>query len=270
MLRPFVHHFALLLLLASVCSAFDHEYAGYAAVLQADVKGGLVDYASLKQNRAGLDRFVEEIKSVTEADYKSWTREQQLAFWINVYNAWMCRIVIDHYPIHGDRMIGFLYPENSVQRITGIWDGIRLGTAGREVSLNDIEHKILRPVFHEPRIHFAIVCASKGCPVLQNEPYRASALEQQLEASAHGFIQDPSKVRLNRAAGKLELSKIFNWFYEDFDAMADPSWEHLYGDEAGPVAFVSKHVASTDAAFLKSRAVKIGYFDYDWSLNEKK
>lgn len=267
------HRFLLLtfIIFCSSASAFDHEYRDYGEVLKANVKDGLVDYAALQNDRKGIDQFVRQLGAVTTNEYEDWSRDQQLAFWINAYNGWFLQIVIDRYPIRGGRLLGVLYPDNSVQRISGIWDNIKTRSAGREVSLNDIEHKILRPIFKEPRIHFAIVCASIGCPALRSEPFRASALQEQLETAARDFINNPAKVRWNSGQKKLELSKIFDWFSEDFASFADESWRTRYSKkQAGPVAFSSKYLSPEVAETLKKDAVKVVYLDYDWHLNERK
>ncbi len=267
-----IYHRFLILTFIIFCSsafAFDHEYREYGDVLKTYVQDGLVNYAALQKNRKGVDQFVKDIGTVTKNEYDAWSRDQQLAFWINTYNGWFLQIVIDHYPIHGGRLLGVLYPENSVQRIPGIWDDIQTGAAGREVSLNDIEHKILRPIFKEPRIHFAIVCASIGCPALRSEPFRVSSLQAQLEDAARDFISNPAKVRWNADQKKLEISKIFDWFSEDFAVFADESWLKLYSKkQGGPVALISKHLPASEA--LKKSKVKVDYLDYDWHLNERK
>jgi hypothetical protein len=263
--------FLILILLATRLYAFDHQYQEYGEVLKAYVKNGLVDYAALQKNRIGIDHFVKQIGAVNAEEYQSWSRDQQLSFWINTYNGWFLQIVIDRYPIRGSRILGLLYPENSVQRIPGIWDNVRTKAAGRDVSLNDIEHKILRPIFQEPRIHFSIVCASLGCPLLRSEPFRPDVLQSQLEDAAKAFINNSSKVRWNPDRNTLQLSSIFDWFADDFQAAADESWRKLYSKKnAGPVAFVSKYLPAEVAAALHKSEAKIDHFDYDWTLNDSR
>jgi Protein of unknown function, DUF547 len=273
-MKPMIYHRFLLLTFIIFCGnaqAFDHEYRDYGEVLKTYSKDGLVDYAALQKNRKGIDQFVKDIGVTTRNEYESWSHDQQLAFWINTYNGWFLQIVIDRYPIRGGRLFGVLYPENSVQRIPGIWDNIKTRAAGREVSLNDIEHKILRPIFKEPRIHFAIVCASISCPVLRSEPFRASSLQGQLEDAARDFVNNPTKVRWDANEKKVEISKIFDWFSEDFASFADESWLKLYSKkQAGPVSFVSKYLPAATGETLKNGKVKVDYLDYDWHLNEQK
>ncbi len=266
-----IRFFLVFAFLTVQVQGFDHEYRGYREVLTAYAKEGLVDYAGLQKNRSGIDQFVQEIGSVKDAEYRAWKSEQQLAFWINTYNAWFLQIVIDRYPIQSKRLFGVFYPENSVQRISGIWDGIKTRAADREVSLNDIEHKILRVVFKEPRIHFSIVCASIGCPLLRSEPFRPDQLGSQLEDAVRSFVNNPAKVRWNESVKILELSRIFDWFADDFDSASDETWRKNYSKHhAGPVAFAARYLPASVAAVLKNNRIKIEYLDYDWTLNEQK
>jgi Protein of unknown function, DUF547 len=255
-----IYHMFLLvvfLLVSLPAYAFDHDYRKYGEVLQTYVKDGLVDYVQLQKNRTTIDSFVKELAGVRKEEYDTWTREKQLAFWINGYNGWFLKIVIDHYPIRGGKLLGIFYPENSVQRIPGVWDVVKTQMAGREVSLNTIEHRILRTIFKEPRIHFSIVCASLGCPVLRTEPFRANELESQLEAATRDFINNPSKVRWNQNTNRLEVSKIFDWFASDFRS-------------AGGVVSFIKRYASKELAEKITPDKKVAYLEYDWRLNERK
>lgn len=260
-----------LLVLASTGYSFDHSYSGYAVVLKTYVKSGGVEYAALQKNRKPLDQFIQEIGTVNSTEYAKWSREQQLAFWINAYNAWILRIVIDHYPISRNRLTGLVFPENSVQQIDGVWGNIQMQSPAGKVSLNDMEHKILRGQFMQPRIHFAIVCASLGCPPLKKEPYTPDQIYDQLEDSARKFATDRSRVKMDQAARRIDISQIFKWFSEDFAGFSDDQWRHEYSvEKAGPLAFLSRYFPADDALFLKAGPVDVTYLPYDWSLNEWK
>lgn len=253
----------------SVVDAFDHTYAGYSRVLAMFVRDGMVDYARLQKDRDGVDQFVLDLSKVSESEYDGWTRNQQLAYWINAYNGWFLKIVVDHYPIKRSGLIGLGFPPNSVQQINGIWDNIKVVFAGRMVSLNYIEHRVLRPIFQEPRIHFAIVCASVGCPVLRSEPFVPDKLEEQLDLATRNFILSPAKVRLEKDRRRISISKIFDWFHDDFAAFADEDWRQNYSESrAGSLSFISRYFSDSDAAFLKQNKVAVDFLDYDWSLND--
>lgn len=142
-------------------------------------------------------------------------------------------------------------------------------TPAGKVSLNDMEHKILRGQFKEPRIHFCIVCASFGCPTIRNKPFVPENLSSQLDEAARNFVSNSYKVKLDRAAHRIDLSSIFQWFADDFRGYADDQWKHEYAiEKAGPIAFLSAYLTSDDALFLKTGGVDVSYIPYDWTLNE--
>lgn len=234
------------------CALFDHEHTGWTAVLGGYVRGGFVDYAGLrKRGAADFRAYLWSVGSVCRGHYDMWTRAQKLAFWINAYNAYTVKLILDHYPLDSVRSIGLL-PGAAFR------DGfISLPKLGRpRLSLNDIEHEILRAELREPRIHFAIVCASQSCPALRSEAYRAPALEEQLEDATRTFVRDGSKNRFDPASRTLRLSAIFDWFHEDFERAA------------GTVpAFVARYADATTASALRAGAVRVEFLDYDWSLN---
>jgi len=259
----------ILILVTIPLYAFDHTYGDYRKILNAYVKEGRVDYLALQKDRADIDAFVKEIAGVTDSEYGSWSREQQLAYWINTYNGWFLQIIIDRYPIRGARLYGVSYPENSVQRIPNLWDNVKTKAAGREVSLRDIEHKILISQFREPRVHFAIVGAALGCPLLRTEPFHADSLDTQLSDAARAFINDPSKVQWDEPQRKLKISRIFDWYSSDFQIAADDSWKKLYSKRAGIVAFISRYLPAPVTDDLKKSKAKIEYLDYDWTLNNQ-
>jgi hypothetical protein len=189
---------------------------------------------------------------VTAAEYDAWTREQKLAYWINVYNAFTVRLVVDHYPLRSIRSIGVL-PGSAFRKSFIPMKSLR----GRKLSLDDVEHEILRREFDEPRIHFAIVCASLSCPVLRGEAYRARELDSQLDHAAREFVRDPRRNRFDAGAGIFHASAIFKWFREDFE-------------RGGSLrSFLSSYTDRAAAAALRNGDARIEYLDYDWSLNAR-
>jgi hypothetical protein len=186
-----------------VGAGFDHAYDRYAKVIRDHVRMPSVDYSALKKERAALDAAVDAFAQPTNADEHAWTREQRLAFWINAYNAFTLRAIVDHYPIRRPWLT--LQPRNSIRQIDGVWTTMRWRAAGREVTLDDIEHQILRRELKEPRIHFAINCASVSCPPLPPEPYRAETLDAQLDEAARRYLASPEGfARRRRHAARLE------------------------------------------------------------------
>ncbi|MDG2171001.1 MAG: DUF547 domain-containing protein, partial [Opitutales bacterium] len=175
--------FATLLLTCSVSWAvdFDHAHKDWDRVLKKHVLGSNVDYASLAKDTQLLDRYLTQLDAVPRAVVDAWTRDKQLAFWINAYNAFTLRVILDYYPIKTWTFKGLVVPWNSIIQIPGVWKKIKWEVAGQSLTLDHIEHGLIRPTFNEPRIHFAIVCASIGCPSLRAEAITFDKLEDQLE-----------------------------------------------------------------------------------------
>lgn len=211
----------------------------------ADTAGTRVDYATL---RADPDwrRLVAGLDDSDPTTLGS--REEKLAFWINVYNVLAIDWIVRAGPVESIRDLGsWLRP---------VWKKPAGRVGGREVSLDEIEHRVLRPM-GEPRIHFAIVCASTSCPSLRREPYRPADLERQLDEQARVFLSDPRKgLALDREADRVRLSKILDWFAGDF------------GGRVGVVDFVTEHAPASERAWLSEHAdADLSYLPYDWRVN---
>ncbi|MBI1982726.1 MAG: DUF547 domain-containing protein [Acidobacteria bacterium] len=221
---------------------------------------GRVDYAALKQNRHDLDEMIERISSVSpdSAPELFPTREAKLAYWINAYNAWILRIVVDNYPTTSITKIGMIpYGAFFVKRV-------RLG--GSKMTLRSLENDIVRGRFHDPRIHFAINCASASCPPLRNRVYLAETLDQQLDAATRAFINDPRHVKLDAAGNRIELSKIFDWYASDFtEALGSKS-----GGKRTVADYLKGYLNDERRQVLeKLPQAKVSYQEYDWNLNDQ-
>ena len=189
----------------------------YRAVLHAHVDDrGTVDYSRLKADMGKLDAFVASLAVGNPAIFEKWPEKDKIAFWSNAYNALTLEAIVDHYPIRATGLKSLLYPENSIRQIPGVWDKLKFGILGRELTLDAIEHSILREKFEEQRIHLALVCAARGCPQLRNEPYDGAKLDEQLDDQARRFFADPAKFRLDRDKATVFLSPIFKWYGQDF------------------------------------------------------
>lgn len=252
----------------------EFSYAMYNDVLQQHVNAeGFVDYASLKAEREPLDRFIAALGSVNEPELQSWSTERRLAFWMNAYNAITLKYIIDNYPIKkGGLISGALYPENSIRQIDGVWTELTTPVAGTALTLDHIEHEILRKDFKEPRIHMAINCASIGCPPLRSEAFVAERLDEQLDDQTKRFLTSPDKFRIDRDNDDVYLSPIFDWFGEDFVPAYAPE-DDSFADHSEKLAavlnFVSGYVSETDAHYLRHNDYDVAFSDYDWSLNEQ-
>lgn len=231
--------------LQPVTSAFSHDR--FDKVLQAYVDAkGRVNYKALKKNPKDLEAYLDQLARTAPEDLP---RQERLAFWINAYNALIIKGVIDHYPTRSVR---------KVKPFGGFFSRIKFQVEGESYTLNDIEHDIIRSEFSEPRIHFALICASAGCPILPNRAFAPDTLDEQLDDVTVNFINNSEKVRLDRPNRVLYLSKIFEWYEEDFEDTHDSS-----------IDFILDYLPETDVTFIEEEDVTIRYLDYDWTLNDQ-
>ncbi len=203
---------------------------------------GMVDYASLAQDSLRLNDYLSLLE--TRHPNKSWTSDERMAYWINAYNAFTLRLIIRNYPTESIKDLA-----GSIYKINTPWDIRFIYIEGYDYDLNNIEHDILRKEWDEPRIHFAVNCASISCPILRNEAFEAATLDAQLDDAARQFINDPKRNTIT--ADAIEISKIFKWFKGDFTKKGDL------------IAFLNRYSATT----INANA-SIDHKDYDWSLNE--
>jgi hypothetical protein len=237
-------------LASAACAPVDHDHTTWTTILGRFVRSGEVAYGRLKRDGAPLlATYLDGLSSACADDYMRWSRAERLAFWINAYNAFTVKLVLDHYPIASIRRIGWLPGAAFRERFIPM-----PGLKGGSVSLDDIENGTLRADFREPRIHFALVCASRSCPTLRGEAYRAADLDRQLDDQAHSFLGDPTKNRFDPTTNTLHLSSIFKWFRVDFEATA-----------GSLPAYVGRYLRDPGAT---APGVHIEFLDYDWSLNE--
>lgn len=239
-------------------TSFDHAHALWTEVLTKHVTGDRVDYAALKKDHAPLDRYLSQLHAVKPEQLASWTRQQQLAFWINAYNAHCVSLVVSEYPVDSIKDIGGLF--SSVWKKAFI-DMPAFNPSGKPapLSLDDIEHKILRPTFKDARVHAAVNCASASCPALRPEAFVAEHLDQQLDEQVRKWLADPTRNMFDKTKSRADISAIFDWFEEDF-----------VRDGGGVVAWIAKYAPEANSSWLKSGKVAVKYFDYSWKLNDVK
>ena len=207
---------------------------------------GMVDYEGFIRDKEKLQQYLDQL-SQTPPDPESWSEAEQLAYWINAYNAFTIMLIAYNYPVES---IENLHPTLNIPTINTVWHKEFFKIGGQASSLDKIEHEILRKQFKEPRIHFAINCASFSCPPLRREAFTAKKLDDQLEEQAKSFINDPKCNRLS--ADRVQLSKIFSWFEGDFTRN-----EKL-------IDYLNRY-ANTK---MKPDA-SISYMEYDWKLNKQ-
>ncbi len=252
---------ALFLTLALPAAAFDQSHALYAKVLKAYVHDGRVDYGALSRKPEDLDLYLKTLAAVRREEFKSWPKSDQLAFLLNLYNATTLRLIISHYPLKSIKDIGHLWQSP--------WDLPVVHLFGQTITLNDVEQGIIRKDYSEPRVHMALVCASKGCPPLRNEPYIGTRLDAQLDAQARAFLRNPAKFRIDRKAGVVYLSSIFKWYGQDFIPryLPDSGFGSGSAKERASLHFISDYLSAADRDYLAQGRYRVDYLDYDWSLN---
>ncbi len=249
----------------AVPTSFDHEYRAYSALLRSVVREPRVDYQQLQRRAADLRAVEAVFGGVRPEELARWTREQQMAFWSNAYNVFTLRAIVDHFPIRGSFFS--LGPRNSIRQISGVWDTLKWTVAGRQVTLDDIEHKILRPTFQEPLVHFAVNCASVSCPVLAAEPYRAPVLRQQLEAAARKYLASPLGLVVNGTT--VSVSSIFKWYGDDFIVQYRDRGPARGSDSDRAILGVVASLGPEAAAKVaRSGTARVRFLDYDWTLND--
>ncbi len=260
---------------ATTRSAGPFSYDDYAAALKYVDGNGMVNYAGLKADRARLDAFCRSMAAVDRKSFDKWDDSAKIAFWINAYNALTLKAIVDNYPIQAGLVSGLAFPSSSIRQIAGVWDKQQFLVLGKKMTLDQIEHKVLRTEFKEPRIHMAIVCAAMGCPPLRNEPFTGPKLDAQLDDQTRRFLAGKGRFRIDRSAGKVYLSRILSWFSGDFAAkyapatQADKSPAGRDRNTQAVLNFVSRYLPDADAAYLREGRYGIEYLKYDWSLNEQ-
>jgi len=258
-LRTLAAGCALVLAAASVRAqgvpaAFDHSHARWSDVLRGCVRDGALDYAKLKGDRAEFDAYLAALHAVTPELLAGWNDKQRLAFWINVYNAHCVARALDAYPLKSIRRLDGGFGLNTA--FDQAFIPMRaLHPAGKDadLSLNDVQDRILRKRFRDARVLAALHNSAKSAPPLRAEAYTADALDAQLDQQMRAFLDDATKNKIDPAAKELALSEVFKWFAEDFERDGKSLQEFL-------IRFASKDKAD----FI--RAAPVRFLAYDWSL----
>jgi hypothetical protein len=224
---------------------FGHEE--WDRLLAAGTRGGLVDYGVMGARRAELDAYLERVAAASLARLAPAHLEALL---INAYNALTVRSILDAPGVR------------SIRDIPGVWTGRRHRVGGFDLTLDDVEHRVLRPYFRDPRLHFALNCASRSCAPLPPWAFDGGRLDGQLEERARAFLSDPRQARIE--GGRLVLSRYFDWYAGDFVT------ERWRGAAPSIALYVKRHAAPEVAAFIERHGGRppIAFLDYDWSLND--
>ncbi len=248
--------------------AFDHSHAAWNALLARHVKtfangnASAVDYAALKSEHAALKTYLGTLTAVSESDYGKWSKAQRLAFLINAYNAFTIELILTKYPeLESIKDLGSVF--------SSPWKRKFFTLLGQERHLDEIEHGLIRTpgAFDDPRIHAGVVCASIGCPMLRPEAFTAEKLDAQLDDGMNRFLSDRTRNRFDASSGKLQVSRIFDWYGKDFE-------KGHKGYDSLKAAF-ARHAAQLAAtpeaqARLRKGDYTLDFLDYDWKLNDSR
>lgn len=219
-----------------------------------------VDYAAFKSQESELQVYLDKLSEVSRADFDAWSKEKQLAFLINAYNAWTVEFILTEYPdLESIKDLGSLF--------SSPWDKEFIPLLGKKISLNNIEHDLIRGSdrYNDPRIHFAVNCASIGCPALREEAYTADNLEQQLTQQTERFLTDTSRNYIK--GDSFYLSSIFKWYGDDFEVgfRGTKSIQSFIGLYAEALTLNTQQ-----ALTLKNQDFNVKFLDYNWKLNATK
>ena len=251
--------------------SFDHTHAGLTALLKKHVtlveggKTSKVNYVEFGRDRAALKSYLDSVSKVTEAEFNAFSKPQRMAFLINAYNGYTVELILQNYPVKSIKDIGGTFDNR--------WKRKFFKLLGQDFYLDKIEHETLRKpgAYDEPRVHFAVNCASIGCPALRNEAFTADSLDKQLEEQTVRFLSDRSRNRFDSKEGKLEVSMIFKWFKEDWESgykgfdgktQAIKSREDYFARYAKVLAD-----SPADQQKIVDGKAAISFTDYDWSIN---
>jgi hypothetical protein len=235
-------------------------------ILDANVRDGLVYYRTLKSTRGRLDRYTQSL-NVPAATYAGWSKAQQMAFWVDAYNAFVLETVIDHYPIHGTAQGA---PSSSIRQIPGAFDRKTWHAAGRAVTLDAIVKTIL-PEFKEPRLYLALGRGAIGSGRLRSEAYTADRLEKQLDSIQAEFVTIREMLQIDRDNQTMVVTPIVSWHDQEIIAVYDKADQVFAGRspiERAIVAFIAPNLLPLEKEFVQQNRFKVTFGTFDWHLND--
>jgi uncharacterized protein DUF547 len=236
-------------------------------ILDVYVRDGLVYYRALKSERGRFDRYLEALADTTADTVKSWTPDRQLAFWINAYNAFVLRTVIDHYPIRGKAPE---YPPNSIRQISGAFERRTHRAGGRTITLDALEREVIAP-FGDPRALFALGRGANGGGRLKSEAYTSERLDAQLTTMTEELVTRRELVFVDIPNGVLSVNPIFSWREDTFTKLADRSpavFKTRSPLERAVLFMIDPLLVPHESEFLRNNTFRMAFHNFDWSLND--
>ena len=234
----------IIMLFVSLNYANPVQHGEWDALVKKHVsKNGMVDYQGFLKDKKQLQVYLDKLSA--NKPTSKWSKNEKMAFWINAYNAFTVKLILDHYPINSIKDI-----KKGIPFVNSVWDITFIPMGKEKIDLNYIEHSILRKEFKDPRIHAAINCASFSCPLLRNEAYYASRLDEQLNDAMRKFVNDSQRNQLDKS--NIKISKIFSWFAGDFKLNGSSVVDYLN-------KYAKKRVQAN---------ARIDFLEYQWELND--
>ncbi|MCO4784014.1 MAG: DUF547 domain-containing protein [Candidatus Cloacimonetes bacterium] len=225
------------------------------------LKDGKVDYLGLKKNRKLLDSY---LKKIAYLDGSQLERNDLLALYLNVYNAFTLQVIIDHYPF---KVTNRSKPKESILQIPRVWDDYTIDISGELLSLNELEHQKIRK-FQDPRVHFAMVCGANSCPKLQGQAFTKKNINSLLNKSRDEFLDNPQNYHYCKDCKTIRLSTIFKWFSQDFKKFYKKETRR-YQKSSGVIGFIIDRMPKDLREHFLKKQPKIVYSNYDWHLNKQ-
>ncbi len=235
---------------------------------------GMVDYAGLRRQRLRLKKLLGEFDVLDPNEYKSWPREDQIAFWINAYNIQMLNVIVENYPIKAPRWTSIIWGPYSILHIRGIWTDYKFMVMDEEFTLSAIEQQFFRKEFKEPRVFLALTRASFSSPVLRNEPYYGYKLDKQLDEQCKKFLSSTHGFKIDRAGQTVYLSAIFEskptWYGSEFLEKygTDKKFKDQESATGAVLNFIGRYIPQGSVSYLEVGNYSVKYMKYDWTLND--
>lgn len=253
---------------ASTPSTIDPLHRPFDEILDLYVRDGLVYYRALRQERARFDRYVESLADVSAGTINGWPRDRQLAFWINAYNAFVLRTVIDGYPIRGKSAD---YPPNSIRQIAGAFERRSFRAGGRTLTLDALERDVIAE-FGDARALLALGRGALGGPRLKSEAFTAERLESQLARMSTELVTRRDLVFVDVSNQLLSVNPLFSWREDTFTKSLSGRAPAIYASrsplERAVLALIDPLLVPSEAEFLRKNSFRMAFHDFDWKLND--
>ncbi len=251
-------------------------YDNYADILKEFVDDkGMVNYETLRRNKPALNKLLDNFAKLDPKEYKSWPKEDKIAFWINAYNTKMFKVIADNYPIKSSRILRILWGPYSIRHIDKNIDGIwrsKFIVMGEEFTLSEIDQRFFRKEFDEPRVFLAITHASVSSPPLNNEPYYGHKLNEQLDKQCKKFLSSPGAFKIDRENNVVYLSAILKPTWHGQYFLKKYGTDKKFKDQEPAIGavlnFITNYVPDSDVSFLELKNYTVKYLSYDWTIND--